>query len=177
MEKSKNQITKRTEAEILDIAKIRNEFKTYEKSYKTQYSKLQDDIIKELLKSKKDNHTVESGDKKVRIKLVTPSKVDWDVEKLKSILPKDVQNYVIEKRYSINDMEGLIDYLKSCGVNPKKFKTFVDTQEIVNHSMIEGLSEQKIVTQEQLEKCCTVVEGASYLKITEQETSSNAKDS
>ena len=49
-----------------------------------------------------------------------------DANKLECALRKSIASKVIEKRYEIIDIEGLVEYLKTCNVDPQIFKSFID---------------------------------------------------
>lgn len=173
----KNQITKKIENTIVSLTELKNNFKAQKSEYERKTKEYSDFIIKSFIKSGTDNCKIDTPNGAIKVKLVTPHKIIWDVDKLISMLPKKMVSEVVTKRYSINDMEGLAEYLKSCGVNPKKFMTFLDVDKSVNQSVLDDLVTQKVITEDQLKTCCSVIDGTSYLKITEQEVNSNAKDS
>jgi len=166
---AKNEITKKTQNEIVDLFNEKEKFKLYEKQYKAKTKELQTDIIKDFIKKGKDVVDVPYSNKNLRVKLVTPRSIQWDVDALSKTVSKDTFNKIVDKQYLINDIEGLKDYLKSCGVNPKKFMTFIDVIQSVNNNMIEDLSKKGVLDEDKLKDCCSVVENASYLKITEQD--------
>lgn len=166
---AKNEITKKVQNEIIDLFDEKEKFKAYEKQYKAKTKELQNDIIKAFIKSGKDVVEVPNVNRNIRVKLVTPRTINWDIDKLSESVSKDTLNKIVDKQYIISDMEGLKDYLKSCGVNPKKFMTFIDVIQSVNNNMIEDLSKKGVLDEDKLKDCCSVVESASYLKLTEQD--------
>lgn len=165
----KNEITKRTQNEIVNLFNEKENFKLYKKQYEAKTKELQTDIIKDFIKKGKDVVDVPYSNKNLRVKLVTPKSIQWDVDALSKTVSKDTFNKIVDKQYLINDIEGLKDYLKSCGVNPKKFMTFIDVIQSVNNNMIEDLSKKGVLDEDKLKYCCSVIENASYLKITEQD--------
>lgn len=105
---------------------------------------------------------------KLKVTKVRRKKIDWFIDKLKNVLNKEEQKEVIAKTYTINDMEGLVKYLKSCGVEPKKFKKFVDVNEEVIEERLNDLYERGKVDMKSLNGCYKVEMGEPYIRITEQ---------
>lgn len=103
--------------------------------------------------------------KKLEVKEVVKKKVVFDVEKLEEKLEKDLFNEIIDKKYEITDINGLINYLKSCGVSPKKFKSFINTVKTVNKDKMNQLSELGDITERDIKGCYTVSEDSGYVKI------------
>lgn len=103
----------------------------------------------------------------VKVSKVTPKKIDWDVKGLKKVLSKDQASRVLQKKYEVVDMPGLIEYLKSCGVNPSEFKKHIVVNESVNVTELNNIYETGEADINELKKCCSVTEGTSYIKITE----------
>lgn len=107
----------------------------------------------------------QNGNRMVTVKKIEPSTVSWDAAKLEEVLDKDARRTVISKTYTINDMEGLVDYLKSCGVNPKRFKAFIEVERQVDNMALEQLSSLGKIDADALKGCYTVNKGSSYLRI------------
>ena len=72
---------------------------------------------------------------------------------------------IIEKEYHVVDMPGLAKYLKSCGVNPKKFKQYISVEEKVNQQAINELSEIGDITAQDIEGCYELKQAEGYLTI------------
>ena len=64
-------------------------------------------------------------------------------------------------------MQGLIKYLKSCGVDPKKFKKFIDIDETLNETKLDTYYETGALKTKDIEGCYTVKMGEPYIRITE----------
>lgn len=92
-----------------------------------------------------DGGTGKEGDElalKPQLFRVTKSrsrKIVFTVEGLKKVLSKEFQKKVIRKRYEITNFDGLKEYLKSCGVDPKVFKKFICVTESVDEEKMEHL--------------------------------------
>lgn len=105
---------------------------------------------------------------KVIVTRIRTKKVLWFVEKLKEKLDKKTYNEIVDKTYTINDMEGLIKYLKSCGVDAKKFKKFIEVNEEVDETKLNNLYDRGEIKKKQIEDCYEVKLGEPYIRITEQ---------
>lgn len=105
---------------------------------------------------------------KVIVTRIRTKKVFWLVEKLKEKLDKKTYNKIVDKTYTINDMEGLIKYLKSCGVDAKKFKKFIEVNEEVDGTELNNLYDRGEIKKKQIEDCYEVKLGEPYIRITEQ---------
>lgn len=98
---------------------------------------------------------------------VRRKKVIWFVDKLKEKLSKNVYKQVVEKTYTVNDMDGLIKYLKTCGVDPKKFKKFIDVEETVDETKINNMYEKGEIKKQDVSGCYKVEHGEPYIRLTE----------
>lgn len=103
----------------------------------------------------------------LRVTRVRKRSVIWDTEKLRKKLTKEQRKKAVQKSYGINNMEGLTKYLKSCGVNPKKFKTFIEVEETVDEKAVEQMYETGELSREDLDGCYRVEIGEPYMRITE----------
>lgn len=104
---------------------------------------------------------------KVNVTRVRTKKITWLLDKLKQKLGKEIYNDVVDKTYTINDMQGLIKYLKTCGVDPKKFKKFIDVEEKLNETKLNTFYETGALRKSEIEGCYTVKMGEPYIRITE----------
>ena len=104
---------------------------------------------------------------KLNVTRIRTKKITWMLDKLKQKLGKDIYNDVVDKTYTINDMHGLIKYLKSCGVDPKKFKKFIDVKEELDETKLNTYYETGALKKEDIEWCYDVKMGEPYIRITE----------
>ena len=105
---------------------------------------------------------------KVRVQQVVRERIVWNIEKLKQKLDKKTLNNIVDKEYVINDMKGLSEYLKSCGVSAKEFKKYVTVNESINDKAIESAYQLGFIKKKQIEGCYEVENiGEPYIKITE----------
>ena len=105
---------------------------------------------------------------KLKVTRVRKKSITWDIDKLKKKLDKKVIKKIITKKYTINDMSGLVEYLKECGVNPKKFKKFLTVDEELNEVELNRLYDLGEIDKEQVNGCYKMEMSEPYIKLTEQ---------
>lgn len=101
----------------------------------------------------------------IRVSKVERVSVSFDADKVEKALPRNIQEKVINKKYEINDLYGLVNYLKSCGVSPKLFKSFLDITKTVNVEELERLIELGEVNESDLDGCFSVTKFEPYYKL------------
>ena len=158
--------------QVVELYKLEQKYKEISKSYKEKKEKLTTAVKNYMFCNKDCNDDfqfdVGSNSDKQRmlgVKRITPTSIIWDADKLEQNLEKEVAKKVIQKTYTITDMEGLVKYLKSCGVNPKKFKSFLLIEKRVDETALEQLNALGEVASEELEGCYTTSTKCSYLRI------------
>lgn len=110
--------------------------------------------------------------KTLKVTRVRTKKVIWVLENLKQKLGKELSKEVINKTYTINDMKGLTKYLQQCGVDPKKFKKFIDVEETVNEKKLDNYYQTGQLLKKgikNLDGCYEVKLGEPYIKFKEME--------
>lgn len=90
------------------------------------------------------------------VKKVEKTSIEWDAEKLEKKVEKSVAKQVIKKQYRISDMQGLIQYLKTCGVDPTVFKKFVIVDKTVDEKAVDRLGDTGHLTVRQIAGCYVV---------------------
>lgn len=105
---------------------------------------------------------------KLKVTRVRKKSILWDIDKLKKKLDKKTIKKIITKKYTINDMNGLVEYLKECGVNPKKFKKFLTVDEELNEVELNRLYDLGEIDKEQVNGCYKIEMSEPYIKLTEQ---------
>lgn len=101
-------------------------------------------------------------DTSIGVTMVERTTVVWDAQKLERRLPKRLAHSVIEKSYTISDMKGLSQYLKSCGVDPEVFKRYITVNRNVNEKALEDLSNRGEVPDSVANGCYEVRRGKPY---------------
>ena len=79
--------------------------------------------------------------------------IKWNFLKLAINLGNKLFKQVVNKKYIVNDMLGLIEYLKSCNVDPSIFKKYIDVEYSLNEAELDNLELLGKVKPEQLEGC------------------------
>lgn len=151
-----------------------NKFNVIKKAFENRREELQN-VIRNYLgdatsfnfKSTKGRFAINPT--KLLVTNVVQKKIIWDIDKLKKKLDKNVISKIIDKKYTINDMDGLIKYLKSCGVDPKIFKKFLDIEENVIEKQMDLLKDIGELDEEDIAGCYSITTNAGYIRITEQE--------
>lgn len=98
-----------------------------------------------------DKEFAEDTTTSVKITRVQRTKTKWDVEKLKGKISKQQFNKVVKSTYTIANFEGLVSYLKECGVDPKKFVSFLSVARTVDERALINLEELGEINFGQLE--------------------------
>ncbi len=96
---------------------------------------------------------------------VQSTKLEFDLVKLEKALGKELSKAVITKRYEIIDIDGLVAYLKECGVDPKIFKSFLSVSRGLNASELDRLADIGKITQDQIEGCYTIKKQKPYFTV------------
>lgn len=91
----------------------------------------------------------------------------WDFKKLEQQIKKKTLSKFVQKTCIISDYEGLVKYLKSCGVDPIKFKSFLSVEQSIDLKKLDDMLEIGEVKREDIEGCYTVELGNPYIKIVE----------
>lgn len=108
--------------------------------------------------------------KKIKVTRIRKKKIEWDLKKLKLCIGKKRFDKICEKQCTINNIDGLVAYLKTCGVDPKKFKNFVEVEKNINENILDAMLEKGEITETEIKGCYTVVVGEPYIKLTELRT-------
>lgn len=102
----------------------------------------------------------------IRVKKIQPTKITFNADILEQVLPKKYAENVILKEYKITDMFGLINYLKSCGVDANTFKSFINVKKSVDTKELERLEQIGEIDLEMLDGCYEVKKSEPYFKVT-----------
>lgn len=107
------------------------------------------------------------GESALKVTRIQRANVDFEVDKLEKVLPKDVAKKIIIKRYEVVDMQGLILYLKKCNVDPQVFKGFLSVTKSVDTKEMDKLEELGKISIEQIKGCYSVKESTPYYTVSE----------
>lgn len=110
-----------------------------------------------------DNDDLEGNE--LIVNKVQKTSVIFDVDALENNLSKEMCKDVIDKSYTITDINRLIFYLKSCGVDPKVFKSFINVTKTVDEKKLDKLADLGLISQEQLDGCYTLKRQKPYFTV------------
>lgn len=107
------------------------------------------------------------GEGALKVTKVQRTSVEFKVDKLEEVLPKEVAKKTIIKRYEVVDMQGLTLYLKKCNVDPKIFKKFLSVTKTVDTKELDKLEELGQISVEQIKGCYTIKKSPPYYTVSE----------
>lgn len=96
---------------------------------------------------------------------VQKTSIDFDVDKLESRLDKKLSKEVIEKKYTITDFDRLVIYLRSCGVDPKVFKSFLSVTKTADTKKLDKLADLGYINKDDLADCYEVTCDKPYFAV------------
>lgn len=121
--------------------------KKYE-SVKKQYEALKEQFETEMLEcfdeaGKKritfSGDSMAEDDEVLTVNKVEKTSIEWFPDKLDKRVTRPIARQIIKKKYTIADMNGLSEYLKSCGVDPKRFASYLSIEKTVDQGMVDQL--------------------------------------
>lgn len=110
-----------------------------------------------------DNEDLEGNE--LIVNRVQKTSIVFDIDALENNLSKEMCKDVIDKSYTITDINRLIIYLKSCGVDPKVFKSFVNVTKTVDTKKVDKLADLGLISEKQLEGCYTLKRQKPYFTV------------
>lgn len=159
---------------VADYSLHQSAFKTLSKEFdhkKSEFYKQMDQMFSETearvdCNTRKLEYVKKSGESYIlSVSRIQSSKIIFDAEKLESKVPKAISKKVILKKYTINNFSNLVEYLKSCNVDPQKFKQFLDIEKSVDEKALEQVSELGLIEEEQIKDCYSVSKNTPYYKV------------
>lgn len=96
----------------------------------------------------------------------TPVKVEFDVDALQKKLGKKLSSQVVSTTATIDDLSGLIAYLKQFGVDPKVFKSFITVHKDVDKAALDQLEALGQIDKEDLVGTFEVKVGKPSFRVT-----------
>lgn len=156
---------------VLELYRLEKKYKNVKKQYEETKTELCKNIKNFMYCNKGANEEISFSfllnqkEKEIYVKRIVPKSIIWDIEKIEERIPKEQVKKIIDKTYEIVDMEGLTEYLKQCGVNPKKFKSFLEVSKKINTEELEQACAIGEIDKSDLSGCYTIAEKNSYLKM------------
>lgn len=98
--------------------------------------------------------------------------IAYFMDVLKANLPKDTYDEIINKSYSINDIQGMISLVRKAGVDPVEFKKFIVTDTSINKERIKQLYDLGDITKDHLKNAYTA-QIVKSIRITERKGGKN----
>lgn len=102
-----------------------------------------------------------------RVTKVQRENIVWDIPRLKTRLSKKALDRILTRRYNVDDIKGLAQYVKSLGGDAKTFKRFIRVEEEVNEKALEIAIERGKMTQQSLKGCYEVEQSEPYYTVRE----------
>ena len=81
------------------------------------------------------------------------TKVNYDVDKILSKLPKEVTSKFIKTTYTIPDWSGFYKYLKRHGIDGPSIKPYISLQKEVDEGPLNYMYEHNLITLDDLDGC------------------------
>lgn len=102
----------------------------------------------------------------VRVTKVRRKILKWDFTLLRSVLGRSRYEKVVNKTYTIIDMQGLVKYLKKCNADPDIFRKFIDVKTEVDENVLDSCIERGEIKEEEIKNCYSVELGEPYFRLT-----------
>ncbi len=155
---------------VIDFLFRKRSFKAEENAFKKRkemFNKMTEDFFRE---AGEDQDTFATDELMVptivTVKRCQSVTINFDADKLEEKLGKEYCQSFISKKYEVQDMTGLIEYLKSCGVNPKKFKSYINVVKTVNQKEIDQLFLTGKLSEKDVDGCYTTEKKNPYYTVT-----------
>lgn len=118
-------------------------------------------------KSRKPKASIDVGGIKYTITQSVRKKITFDPEKLEKAVGKG--NGIVHRKYYIDEesINQLVDYLKSCGVSGKVFKSYLSIERQVDEQVLDAAIESGFVRMDDIADCYTIEYGDPYYKVGE----------
>lgn len=126
-------------------------------AYKADFEEAMEELFESELAGSRKKITVDyTGGKIITVTRSAKTTIEWFADKLRQRVTKEVFSQCVKKRYEIIDMKGLIKYLKTCGVDPKIFKSFIAVEEVIDPDAIDRASERGLLEAKDIRGCYLV---------------------
>lgn len=154
--------------------KVKKQYEELKEQFETEMLELTDALGKKRVLFESDN--LVDGNETLSVRKVEKTSIEWDADKLERKLPKSVAKKVIKKKYTISNMRGLIEYLKSCGVDPKVFKTFLAIERTVDVKAVDQLGNIGEISVQQISGCYIVKCHKPYFTLSVKKDDDNGEE-
>lgn len=148
--------------------KRHEKYKAIESQYKAlqaEFTEAMDEYFGSLSAGRKNALFEDIDGDLIQVSKVERTTIEWLPEKLRKRVTLPVWRKLVRKHYEVTDMPGLIQYLKSCGVDPNIFKAFINVTETVDEKAIERLGDLGELTPHNIAGCYLVHTSKPYYKL------------
>lgn len=98
---------------------------------------------------------------------IQPTVVIFDVDKIKALLNKKERKLVIKRTITVNNWQGMFDYLKEHGIDFKEFSKFITITESIDENQLQKLVDLGMIDEEEVKPHIKVKMKKPYYKVTE----------
>lgn len=153
-----------------ELYKLNKKHDKEEADYKERKKQIFSEIKQYTEHEHIDDYAINTAEGNFKFRPVVATKIIWNMEKLQEKVGKKLLNQFTDRTYVITDYESLIEYLKSCGVNPKKFAEFISVERKVNKKKLDNLSDLGEISADDISDCYRIEISSEYIKISELES-------
>lgn len=156
---------------VLDFFEKQTKFKAAQLQFndeKAKFNSLMEEFFKNEALDKSvvfTEHGVDGERESYTVTRIQKSSIEFDPDKLEKQFSREISRCVVLKRYEIIDIDGLIAYLKECGVDPKIFKSFLHVSKSVDYTELDRLEELGKISHGQVKGCYTVKRQKPYFTV------------
>lgn len=166
------------DAIVRRFAKYQSKFKEFEKVFKAQKEEFESEMLIHFDKMGGGRKTFETaalnGDT-IKVTKTERTTIEWDEDKLRQRVPKELHKYIFKKRYEIVNYRGLVRYLKSLGADPEIFKMYVAAETVFDADAIDQLDNKGLLTLSNIKGCYRVRCQKPYFTVTVKQGKGNDK--
>lgn len=134
---------------VIELDRLQKENILLGKKIELRKKEIQDYLDKKRLKE----FEVVNDDLVIEVKKVERIDINFDIEKLKNVLDKEVLIEIIDKTFTISDLELVKKAFKAAKMSPEQFKSAIEIKEIVNKQKVNKLYEIGDITTEKIKGC------------------------
>ena len=153
----------------MELYDLNQKFDAFERQYKERKKQIFTEIKKYTDKEQLQSYGVNSGKGVFKFVPVISKEIIWDIEKLQGKVRKSLLKQFVDKTYTITDYDGLIEYLKPLGADPKILAEYLSVDRKVNKKKLDQLAAMGDIVMDDLADCYKIKVKSEYVKISEME--------
>lgn len=154
--------------------KVKKQYEELKEQFEAEMLELTDTLGGKRVSFESNSFAEDCGT--LTVHRVERTSIEWDADKLERRLPKSVAKKVIKKKYTIANMKGLVDYLKSHGVDPKVFKKYLAIERTVDVRAVDQLGNLGEISAQQISGCYIVKCQKPYFTLSVKKDNGNGKE-